>query len=126
MERSGQLRRLGYWVIGLMAAGLMVLGCGQESSKPGAPKSEKPAAPAAAGPGVKTVVIGFTASKTGKLNVEGVRQINGFNLWLDQVNAAARRYYRPDLLKVVAIGAVPRGERTQIFAPGTFRALFEP
>ncbi len=35
----------------------------------------------------KTVVIGFTASQTGKLNVEGMRQINGLNLWVEQVNA---------------------------------------
>lgn len=36
----------------------------------------------------KTVVIGYTASRTGKLNVEGMRQINGLNLWIEQVNAA--------------------------------------
>jgi len=36
----------------------------------------------------KTVVIGFTASQTGKLNVEAIRQINGLNLWIEQVNAA--------------------------------------
>jgi ABC-type branched-subunit amino acid transport system substrate-binding protein len=36
----------------------------------------------------KTVVIGFTASQTGKLNVEAIRQINGLNLWVEQVNAA--------------------------------------
>ena len=36
----------------------------------------------------KTVVIGYTASRTGKLNVEGMRQINGLGLWIDQVNAA--------------------------------------
>ena len=36
----------------------------------------------------KTVTIGFTASQTGKLNVESTRQINGFTLWIDQVNAA--------------------------------------
>jgi branched-chain amino acid transport system substrate-binding protein len=36
----------------------------------------------------KTVVIGFTASQTGKLNVEAIRQINGLNLWMEQVNAA--------------------------------------
>jgi ABC-type branched-subunit amino acid transport system substrate-binding protein len=34
----------------------------------------------------KTVVIGFTASQTGKYNVESTRQINGLNLWLNQVN----------------------------------------
>jgi len=36
----------------------------------------------------KTVTIGFTASMTGKLNVEATRQINGLNLWVEQVNAA--------------------------------------
>ncbi len=36
----------------------------------------------------KTVVIGFTASQTGKYNVESTRQINGLNLWLKQVNDA--------------------------------------
>jgi len=36
----------------------------------------------------KTAVIGFTASLTGKLNVESTRQNNGFKLWMDQVNNA--------------------------------------
>jgi branched-chain amino acid transport system substrate-binding protein len=41
-----------------------------------------------AGAAEKKVVIGFTASQTGKLNVEGMRQINGLNLWMEHVNAA--------------------------------------
>lgn len=36
----------------------------------------------------RTVVIGFTASKTGKLNVESIRQANGLELWAKQVNEA--------------------------------------
>jgi branched-chain amino acid transport system substrate-binding protein len=36
----------------------------------------------------QTVTIGFTASQTGKYNVESTRQINGLNLWLNQVNDA--------------------------------------
>lgn len=36
----------------------------------------------------RTVVIGFTASQTGKYNVESTRQVNGLNLWLNQVNNA--------------------------------------
>ncbi len=36
----------------------------------------------------KTIRIGFTASQTGKLNVEAIRQINGLNLWVEQVNKA--------------------------------------
>jgi len=44
---------------------------------------------------------------------------------LDQVNRVAREYYRTGLLDVVAVGAVPSREE-RIFAPGTFRALFQP
>lgn len=35
-----------------------------------------------------TVVIGFTSSLTGSQEVSSKRQVNGFNLWMDQVNAA--------------------------------------
>ena len=35
-----------------------------------------------------TLLIGYTASVTGKLNVESTRQTNGLNLWIEQVNAA--------------------------------------
>lgn len=35
-----------------------------------------------------TLTIGFTASTTGKYNVESTRQINGLNLWMNQVNDA--------------------------------------
>jgi predicted Zn-dependent peptidase len=45
---------------------------------------------------------------------------------LAQVNAAARRFYRPDQLKVVAIGAIPEAGSRSPFPAGTFRALFEP
>jgi ABC-type branched-subunit amino acid transport system substrate-binding protein len=45
-----------------------------------------PAAPTASA-AEKTVVIGFTASNTGKFNVEATRQINGLHLWMEQVNA---------------------------------------
>jgi ABC-type branched-subunit amino acid transport system substrate-binding protein len=45
-------------------------------------------APAEAMPAEQTVTIGFTASQTGKYNVESTRQINGLNLWMDQANAA--------------------------------------
>jgi len=34
------------------------------------------------------VTIGFTASQSGKYNVESTRQINGLNLWMEQVNEA--------------------------------------
>jgi branched-chain amino acid transport system substrate-binding protein len=35
-----------------------------------------------------TLTIGFTASTSGKYNVESTRQINGLNLWMNQVNEA--------------------------------------
>jgi branched-chain amino acid transport system substrate-binding protein len=36
----------------------------------------------------QTIIIGFTASKTGALNVDSLEQYRGFELWRDQVNAA--------------------------------------
>jgi ABC-type branched-subunit amino acid transport system substrate-binding protein len=85
----------GKLVLFLMAGGLLLLGCGQEAPKPKAqkPQAEQPkaAAPAAQkapeAKGVKTVTIGFTASKSGKLKTEGERQVNGLDLWIEQVNA---------------------------------------
>jgi zinc protease len=44
----------------------------------------------------------------------------------DQINAAARRYYRLDRLDVVSIGAIPGGTHASPFKPGTFAALFQP
>ena len=35
-----------------------------------------------------TIVIGFTASETGKLNADSTPQLRGFQLWRDQLNAA--------------------------------------
>ena len=34
------------------------------------------------------VIIGFTVSRTGALNVDSLEQYRGFELWRDQVNAA--------------------------------------
>ena len=50
--------------------------------------TEAPAATDVPAPVEKTAIIGFTASLTGKLNVESTRQNNGLKLWMDQVNAA--------------------------------------
>ncbi|MGA2989390.1 MAG: amino acid ABC transporter substrate-binding protein [Candidatus Korobacteraceae bacterium] len=36
----------------------------------------------------QTLTIGFTVSRTGSLNLEGMEQLHGFELWRDQVNAA--------------------------------------
>ncbi len=49
-----------------------------------------PAQPTAAPPAAQTkpIVIGFTASQTGKLNVESKKQIQGLQLWLDDVKKA--------------------------------------
>jgi len=38
--------------------------------------------------GESNVVIGFTTSQTGNQNVSSVRQVNGLQLWMDEVNAA--------------------------------------
>lgn len=63
----------------LLALSLVTAACaGGAPAKPtAAPKAE-----------AKTVVIGFTASQTGKLNVSSTRQVNGLNLWMKDVNEA--------------------------------------
>ncbi len=58
-----------------------------------APKAEQPAAteaPKEEAPAAKekTVVIGFTASQTGKYNVSSTRQTTGLQMWMDDVNNA--------------------------------------
>lgn len=65
----------------LVIATLLLSACAQPEPAP----AQAPAAKAAA---AKTITIGFTASQTGSLNVEGTRQINGLNLCIEQVNAA--------------------------------------
>jgi predicted Zn-dependent peptidase len=44
---------------------------------------------------------------------------------LEQINDVARRRYRPELLVVAAVGAIPATPQPSPFPPGTFRALFE-
>jgi branched-chain amino acid transport system substrate-binding protein len=92
----------GFFLVLLMACGLVLVGYGtgqsqnQKAEKPQAAKPAPPAPAAAPAPpatpapetkGTKTITIGFTASKSGPLKTEGERQINGFNLWMEQVNA---------------------------------------
>ena len=69
-----------WFVVTLVILSLIVVGTSF------AAKEKKAAAPAAKA--AKNVVIGFTASQTGKFNVESTRQIHGLSLWMDQVNAA--------------------------------------
>ncbi|MCA9925118.1 MAG: amino acid ABC transporter substrate-binding protein, partial [Anaerolineales bacterium] len=51
------------------------------------PAAEEPAAEEPAAAEAETIVIGFTASQTGSQNVSSTRQVNGLNLWMEQVNA---------------------------------------
>ena len=65
----------------LILAGLILSACAPAATA-------EPAAPADPAMAEKTVVIGFTSSLTGKQEVSSKRQVNGFTLWMDQVNAA--------------------------------------
>jgi branched-chain amino acid transport system substrate-binding protein len=83
----------------LVLLGLILSACGssaptQEAGSPAEPAApadepadanEEPAAPAAM---EQTVVIGFTSSLTGAQEVSSKRQVNGFLLWMNQVNDA--------------------------------------
>jgi ABC-type branched-subunit amino acid transport system substrate-binding protein len=68
------MKRLGLTLVGLAVIGLLFA----VQTQPTAAAEAK----------AKSILIGFTASQTGKLNVEAIRQINGLNLWVEQVNKA--------------------------------------
>ena len=59
-----------------------------EPAAPAEPATAEPAAPAEPVMVEKTVVIGFTSSLTGNQEVSSKRQVNGFLLWMNQVNEA--------------------------------------
>ncbi|MBT7073066.1 MAG: amino acid ABC transporter substrate-binding protein [Anaerolineae bacterium] len=78
----------------LMLASLVLAACGapapEAPAAEEAPVAEAPAAeeaPAGA-PEPAELVIGFTSSVTGKYEVSSTRQVNGFSLWMNQVNDA--------------------------------------
>ena len=84
----------------ILVFGMLLAACGGGDAEP----MEEPAAaeesaaqePTAEAPVVDeepmakevTLTIGFTSSLTGAQEVSSKRQVNGFNLWLEQVNAA--------------------------------------
>jgi ABC-type branched-subunit amino acid transport system substrate-binding protein len=71
----------------LLALLLTTTQCGPAATpEPTAPPAEE--APAEEAPAPKTLVIGFTASQTGKYNVSSTRQVNGLNQWMEEVNGA--------------------------------------
>jgi branched-chain amino acid transport system substrate-binding protein len=75
--------------------GVLLTACGSSDTP-----AEEPAAPTADAPAEEpavaeepmaeevTLTIGFTASQTGNQNVSSTRQINGLNLWMNDVNNA--------------------------------------
>jgi branched-chain amino acid transport system substrate-binding protein len=60
---------------------------GTPAPQPTAPAGQ-PAATEATAPKEVTLTIGFTSSLTGNQEVSSKRQVNGFTLWMDQVNQA--------------------------------------
>jgi len=71
------MKRLGYILIVVTMLGLAAC-----APKPAEAPTEAPAAEA------RTMVIGYTSSLTGKLEVSAGRQAKGLKLWMDQVNEA--------------------------------------
>ncbi|HXV99312.1 MAG TPA: amino acid ABC transporter substrate-binding protein [Anaerolineae bacterium] len=73
----------------LVVLALLAAQCGAAPTQaPAAPAQEEAAAnePAAPASGEKTVIIGFTSSKTGSQEVPSTGQTRGLELWLEQVN----------------------------------------
>jgi ABC-type branched-subunit amino acid transport system substrate-binding protein len=72
----------------LLAMLSTVMSCSSTEEKPTEAPAAAPTEPPAPVAKTKTMVIGFTSSQTGKLEVSAGRQAKGLQLWMDQVNAA--------------------------------------
>jgi ABC-type branched-subunit amino acid transport system substrate-binding protein len=77
----------------LLVAGMLLTACGPQATEapaaaPEAAMTEAPAATEAAVMVEETVTIGFTSSLTGSQEVTSKRQVDAFNLWMNQVNEA--------------------------------------
>jgi len=80
----------------LVLAGVILSACAPSAEPTEAPVAPAPTEAPAAQPTEpaepvmteKTVTIGFTSSLTGSQEVSSKRQVNGFNLWMNQVNEA--------------------------------------
>ncbi len=71
-------------------AGVALVACQAAGSSPpgGSPSGGASQSAASAGGEAKTLIIGFTTSQTGKLNIESTRQQDGLQLWMNDVNRA--------------------------------------
>lgn len=93
MKRTSLLLIFGYLLIALMLAACSPAGGDEEAATDSGGEDTAVTTdtvdeiPASSG-GAQTVVIGFTASQTGAQNVSSTRQVNGLNLWMNQVNEA--------------------------------------
>jgi ABC-type branched-subunit amino acid transport system substrate-binding protein len=94
-EKEREMKKLVYWILIITLVSVFLAACGTTPEPTKAPTTEPTKAPAAEptkAPApqaeAKTLVIGFTASQTGKLEVSGGRQAKGLELWKDEVNAA--------------------------------------
>ncbi len=65
----------------ILIANLILVACSAQATT-------QPQVTSAPGSNQKTVVIGFTTSQTGSLNVESTRQTRGLQLWMKTVNDA--------------------------------------
>jgi ABC-type branched-subunit amino acid transport system substrate-binding protein len=85
------MRTIGYRMrlAGGAIAGVVLAACQAGGGSPPAGSQAGASQPAASGGGeAKALVIGFTTSQTGALNVESTRQQNGLKLWIDDVSKA--------------------------------------
>jgi branched-chain amino acid transport system substrate-binding protein len=85
-DEEGKMKRL--FAPGLLLVLLLTTTqCGPAATpEPTSPPAEEAPAEEVSAP--RTVVIGFTASQTGKYNVSSTRQVNGLSLWMEEVNDA--------------------------------------
>jgi len=81
-------RSISILFIMLVTLSLLLSACQQQAAEPEAPPAQETEATKSEEPAAKevTALIGFTSSLTGSQEVSSKRQVNGFTLWMNQVN----------------------------------------
>jgi ABC-type branched-subunit amino acid transport system substrate-binding protein len=87
------MKKIATWILVVVLLSAILAACAPTEAPPEATTAaEQPTAEPTTAPEMpaeeKTMLIGFTTSQTGSYNVSSTRQVNGLQLWMDEVNGA--------------------------------------
>jgi len=82
------MKKIATWILVAVLLGTVLAACAPTEAPPEPTTAAEPTKAPEVPAEEKTMLIGFTTSQTGSYNVSSLRQVNGFKLWMDEVNSA--------------------------------------